>query len=38
VRSDAGGISHAAEESTAPDAIVACVRALEPALRELVRS
>jgi N-carbamoyl-L-amino-acid hydrolase len=35
VRSDAGGVSHAAEEWTEPDAIAACVGALEPALREL---
>jgi allantoate deiminase len=35
VRSDAGGVSHAPEESTGRDAIVACVAALEPALREL---
>lgn len=36
VRSDAGGVSHAPEELTEPDAIVACVRVLEPALRELM--
>lgn len=36
VRSDAGGVSHAPEEHTEPDAIVACVRVLEPALRELL--
>lgn len=35
VRSDAGGVSHAAEEWTEPDALAACVGALEPALREL---
>jgi allantoate deiminase len=35
VRSDAGGISHAPQEHTEPDAIEWCVRALEPALREL---
>jgi acetylornithine deacetylase/succinyl-diaminopimelate desuccinylase-like protein len=35
VRSDAGGVSHAPEEWTGRDAIVACVAALEPALREL---
>jgi allantoate deiminase len=35
VRSDAGGISHAPEEHTERDAIEWCVRALEPALREL---
>jgi allantoate deiminase len=38
VRSDAGGLSHAAEESTGRDAIVACVGALEPALRELAEA
>jgi N-carbamoyl-L-amino-acid hydrolase len=38
VRSDAGGVSHAPEETTEPDALVACVRALEPALRELMRA
>jgi hydantoinase/carbamoylase family amidase len=38
VRSDAGGISHAPEETTEPDALVACVRVLEPALRELMRA
>ena len=37
VRSDAGGVSHAPEEKTEPDALVACVRVLEPALRELMR-
>jgi allantoate deiminase len=37
VRSDAGGVSHAPEEQTEPDALVACVRVLEPALRELLR-
>jgi N-carbamoyl-L-amino-acid hydrolase len=36
VRSDAGGVSHAPEEQTEPDALVACVRVLEPALRELM--
>ena len=36
VRSDAGGVSHAPEELTELDALVACVRVLEPALRELV--
>ena len=36
VRSDAGGVSHAPEEWTEDDALVACVQALEPALRELV--
>jgi acetylornithine deacetylase/succinyl-diaminopimelate desuccinylase-like protein len=36
VRSDAGGVSHAPEELTEPDALVACVRVLEPALRELM--
>ncbi len=36
VRSDADGVSHAPEESTGADAIAACVRALEPALRELL--
>jgi allantoate deiminase len=35
VRSDAGGVSHAAEELTEDDALVACVQVLEPALREL---
>ena len=35
VRSDAGGVSHAPQEHTEPDAIEWCVRALEPALREL---
>jgi allantoate deiminase len=38
VRSDAGGLSHAPEEHTETDALVACVRVLEPALRELMRS
>jgi allantoate deiminase len=38
VRSDAGGVSHAPEEWTNDDALVACVQALEPALRELVAS
>jgi allantoate deiminase len=38
VRSDAGGVSHAPEEHTETDALVACVRVLEPALRELMRS
>jgi allantoate deiminase len=38
VRSDAGGVSHAPEERTEPDALVACVRVLEPALRELMRA
>jgi hydantoinase/carbamoylase family amidase len=36
VRSDAGGVSHAPEEHTELDALVACVRVLEPALRELM--
>jgi hydantoinase/carbamoylase family amidase len=36
VRSDAGGVSHAPEEQTESDALVACVRVLEPALRELM--
>ncbi|MEO9175334.1 MAG: Zn-dependent hydrolase [Gaiellales bacterium] len=36
VRSDAGGVSHAPEEWTNDDALVACVQVLEPALRELV--
>ena len=36
VRSDAGGVSHAPEELTQDDALVACVQALEPALRELL--
>ena len=36
VRSDAGGVSHAPEEWTDDDALVACVQVLEPALRELV--
>ncbi len=35
VRSDAGGVSHAPEEMTGADAVEWCVRALEPALREL---
>ena len=35
VRSDAGGVSHAPEELTQDDALVACVQALEAALREL---
>ena len=35
VRSDAGGVSHAPEESTGADAIAVCVQALESALREL---
>lgn len=35
VRSDAGGVSHAPEESTGADAIALCVGALESALREL---
>ena len=38
VRSDAGGVSHAPEEHTEPDAIEACVRVLEPALRALMRA
>jgi allantoate deiminase len=38
VRSDAGGLSHAPEEHTETDALVACVRVLEPALRELMRA
>jgi hydantoinase/carbamoylase family amidase len=35
VRSDAGGVSHAPEESTGADAVAAAVAVLEPALREL---
>jgi hydantoinase/carbamoylase family amidase len=35
VRSDAGGISHASEESTGVDAVRCCVRVLEATLREL---
>jgi len=35
VRSDAGGVSHAPEESTGADAIALCAQALESALREL---
>jgi allantoate deiminase len=35
VRSDADGVSHAPEESTAPDAVAAAVGVLEAALREL---
>ena len=35
VRSDAGGVSHAPEESTGADAVAAAVRVLEAALREL---
>jgi hydantoinase/carbamoylase family amidase len=35
VRSDAGGVSHAPEESTGADAIALCTQALESALREL---
>jgi allantoate deiminase len=35
VRSDAGGISHAPEESTGIDAVGCCVRVLESTLREL---
>jgi len=35
VRSDAGGVSHAPEESTGADAIALSVQALESALREL---
>jgi N-carbamoyl-L-amino-acid hydrolase len=35
VRSDAGGVSHAPEESTGADAIAACAQALKSALREL---
>jgi len=35
VRSDAGGVSHAPEESTGTDAVAACLAALEGALREL---
>ena len=34
-RSDAGGVSHAPEESTGADAIVLCAQALESAPREL---
>jgi N-carbamoyl-L-amino-acid hydrolase len=37
VRSDAGGVSHAPEERTEADALLACVRVLEPALRELMQ-
>ena len=36
VRSDAGGVSHAPEERTEPDASCGGVRVLEPALRELM--
>ncbi len=36
VRSDAGGVSHAPAELTEHDALLACVRALEAALRELL--
>jgi allantoate deiminase len=35
VRSDAGGVSHAPEESTGADAVEWCTQALELALREL---
>jgi allantoate deiminase len=35
VRSDAGGVSHAPEESTGVDAVGCCVRVLESTLREL---
>ena len=35
VRSDAGGVSHAPEESTGADAVALAVEALEAALREL---
>jgi N-carbamoyl-L-amino-acid hydrolase len=35
VRSDAGGVSHAPEESTGLDAVVLAVQAVEGALREL---
>ncbi len=35
VRSDAGGVSHAPEESTGADAVVLALQALEAALREL---
>ena len=35
VRSDAGGVSHAPEESTGVDAVACCLRVLEAALREL---
>jgi acetylornithine deacetylase/succinyl-diaminopimelate desuccinylase-like protein len=38
VRSDAGGVSHAPEEHTGADALEACVRVLEPALRDLMRA
>jgi acetylornithine deacetylase/succinyl-diaminopimelate desuccinylase-like protein len=38
VRSDAGGVSHAPEELTGREAIAACVRVLEPALRELAEA
>jgi allantoate deiminase len=38
VRSDAGGVSHAPAEHTDSDALIACVRVLEPTLRELMRS
>ena len=36
VRSDAGGVSHAPEELTEHDALLALVTALEAALRELL--
>ena len=36
VRSDAGGVSHAPEELTEDDALLACVQALEHALAELL--
>jgi acetylornithine deacetylase/succinyl-diaminopimelate desuccinylase-like protein len=35
VRSDAGGVSHAPEELTGPDAVAAAVEVLEAAIREL---
>ena len=35
VRSDAGGVSHAPEEMTGPDAVRCCLRVLESSLREL---
>jgi N-carbamoyl-L-amino-acid hydrolase len=35
VRSDAGGVSHAPEESTGADAVALAVEVLEAAIREL---
>jgi N-carbamoyl-L-amino-acid hydrolase len=35
VRSDAGGVSHAPEESTGMDAVACCIQVLERALRDL---